>query len=105
MKTYIPYDSIFTYGFDFVLLKESPFTTLFSRLAIPFLFGDRFEDDRTIGLGDDKLDLTEPCNEGFFEDNIIGTHQHLCVVIYLLDLHSVQTLCNKRWQFSVNKTR
>lgn len=51
------------------------------------------------------LDLAEPCNEGFFEDNIIETHQHLCVVIYLLDLHSVQTLCNKRWQFSVNKTR
>lgn len=88
-KTYNLNDSMFTYGFDFVLLKESPFMTLFSRLAIPFLFGDRFEDDRTIGLGDDKLDLAEPCNEGVFEDNIIETHQHLCVFIYLLDLHNV----------------
>lgn len=71
---YILYDLIFIYGFDFVLFKEFLFKIFFFWLVILFLFGDRFEDDRIIGLGDDKLDLIEFCNEGFFEDNIIGIY-------------------------------
>lgn len=87
-----------TYALDFALWKESTVKTLFSRLTIPFLFDDRFEDVTAIGLYDGDWDLAEPCEEGVRADNIVpDTYTPVFVVIYLQDLHRVPFLCNMCW--------